>query len=91
MYINRTSTHEDLCFCCIRAYTCIQIFLHKLHLHEIPSLVFINRLKTERFSAFLICGGSLFHIFVTKTLKLLDFQTLRLAKFYFLSSYNFQI
>ena len=46
------------------------IFLHKLHLHEMSYHVFIYRLKAERLSAFLIHGGSLFHIFGPRTLKL---------------------
>ena len=85
MYIYRISTYANLYFCCIRCYTCIQIFLHKLNLHETPSHVFINRLKTERFSAFLICGGSLFYIFGTKTLKLFspNFTWLALTAFKF--------
>ena len=85
MYIYKTSTYVDLYFCCIRCYTCIQIFLLKLHLHETPSHVFIICLKTERFSSFLICGGSLFHIFGPKTLKLfsLNFTWLALRTFKF--------
>ena len=55
---------KNLYFCCIKCYTCIQIFLHKLHLHETPSHVFINRFKAERFSAFLTCDGILFTFLV---------------------------
>ena len=51
----------------IRCYTYIQIFLHKLHLYETPSLVFINRLKGVKFSVFL---NMLFHIFGPRTFKL---------------------
>ena len=46
------------------------IFLHKLHLHETSYHVSIYHLKAERLSAFLIHGGSLFHIFGPMTLKL---------------------
>ena len=62
-------SQKNIYFCYIRCYTCVQIFLHEL-LHESPSHVFINRLKVERFSTFLICGSSLFHIFDPRTLKL---------------------
>ena len=59
------------------------VFLHKLHLHETPSHVFINRLKAERFLAFLICGGSLFHTFGPRTAKLFspNFTSLALITF----------
>ena len=71
----QTFKWKSLYLCCIRCYTCIQIynpldFLHKLHLHEMSYHVFIYRLKAERLSAFLIHGGSLFHIFGPRTLKL---------------------
>ena len=85
MDIYRTSTYVNLYFCCIRCYTCIQIFLHKLHLYEMLSHVFINCLKAEKFSTFLICGSSLFHIFDLKTLKLFspNFTWLALITFKF--------
>ena len=85
MYIYETLIYVKLYFYCIRCYTCIQIFLHKLHLHETPSHGFINRLKAERFSAFLICVGSLFRILGSKTLKLfsLNFTWLALTTFKF--------
>ena len=74
-------------FCSIRCYTCIQIFRHKLHSHKIPSHVFINCLKAETFSAFLIRGGSLFHIFGPRTLKL--FCQILIGQFLRLSNSNF--
>ena len=78
-------TWKNLYFCCIRYHKCIQIFLHELHLHETLSHVFISRLKAGRFSAFLICGGSLFHIFGPRTLKLFspNFTWLALTTFKF--------
>ena len=68
---------------CIRWYTCIEI--HKLHLHGTPFCVLINRIKAERFSAVLVCGGSLSHIFGPKTLKFFspDFPWLALTTFKF--------
>ena len=84
-YDNLTFYGKKIYFYCIRCYTCVQVFLHKLHLHETPSHVFINRLKAERFSVFLICGGSLFHIFNPRTLKLFspNFTWLALITFKF--------
>ena len=68
---------------CIRWYTCIEI--HKLHLHGTPFCVLINRIKAERFSAVLVCGGSLSHIFGPKTLKFFspNFTWLALTTFKF--------
>ena len=81
MYIYETLTYVNLYFFCIRCYMCIQMFLHKWHLHKTPSHVFINQLKAERFSA---CGGSLFHIFGPYILKLfLPIVTLTAFKFRF--------
>ena len=65
----QTFNWKNLHICYIRCYKCTEIFLHKLHLHEMSSHVFINRLKAERFPAFLICGSSLFRIFGPSTLK----------------------
>ena len=85
MHIYETSTYVNLYFCWIKCYTCIQIFLHKLHLHKTPSHIFTNCLKAERFSAFSICGGSLFYIFGPKTLQLFspNFTWLALTTFKF--------
>ena len=65
----QTFNWKNLYICYIRCYKCIQIFLNKLHLHEMSSQVFINRLKAERFPAFLIFDSSLFRIFGHSTLK----------------------
>ena len=83
--ILQTFKWKNLYFCCIRSYTSIQIFLHKLQLHENPPHVFINRLKEERFSAFLIRDGILFRFFGPRTLKLFspNFTWLTFATFKF--------
>ena len=85
---NRTSSEKTIFFfCSIRCYTCIQIFRHKLHSHKMPFHVFINCLKAETFSAFLICGGSLFHIFGPRTLK--PFCHILIGQFLRLSNSDF--
>ena len=84
---SRTSSEKTIFFCSIRCYTCIQIFRHKLHSHKMPSHVFINCLKAETFSAFLICGGSLLHIFGPRTLK--RFCQILISQFLRLSNSDF--
>ena len=65
----------------------------KLHLHKTTFHIFINCLKTERFLAFLICGGSLFHCFGLRTLKLFsrNFTWLALKTFKFRFYYYEQV
>ena len=68
--LSRTSSEKTIIFALSDVIHVFRFFIiNCIHTKCHPN-VFVDCLKAEKFSAFLLCGGSLFHIFGPRTLKL---------------------